>query len=184
MTRLVAVFASTAATAAAAPVARAHAAPVRGPGAALCTSPKSIDPTGHAIEAEGVSLRIPRGYTISGSGGDYRVYSAGQRHIGVEWGRGPGEIESGGTLQSISECRTVIDGRIVAISMFSWTRIDEAMAPSGDAGTKFLVVARFPSVEGSHAVSVWIFTPFRGDAMQFRQVFWTVSFPSAPGEKR
>ncbi|HEX6534197.1 MAG TPA: hypothetical protein VF041_06345 [Gemmatimonadaceae bacterium] len=148
----------------------------------LCTPPESVDAKWHPAEAEGVSFRIPKGYTISQSGADFRVYSAGQRHIGIEWGRGPGEIESGGELNPISECRTTIDGRIVTISLFHWTRIDQAMAPSGDAGTKYLLVARFPAVQGSHAVSLWVFTPYRGDAMQFRRVFWTVEFPAAtPG---
>lgn len=166
-----------AAIAATAPGVRTERAPARGPGNTLCTKPKTLDATWHPMEAEGVTFRIPKGFTIGASGPDYQVYSAGQRHIGIEWGRGPGEIETGGSLDPISECRAVIDGRIVDITLFSWTRIDAPMAPSGDAGTKFLLVARFPSVTSSHAVSLWVFTPYRTDATRYRQLFWTVSFP-------
>ena len=132
----------------------------------ICAAPKLQTDKWHSIsEAGGLTVLLPPGYAARGSrpvsdrgssalgfasaqattndadhnSPDSHFYYQGQhRIIGVGSGAGPSMFNtSGGQMNQMGDCETTIAGRRVEISLYNWSVEDNAMAPSGDAGTHY-----------------------------------------------
>ena len=153
----------------------------------MCSPPKMKTDKWHSISAPaGMTLMIPQGYALRGSGAsasvgfeDARVYWSGEhRYIAAGSGAGPSALTGGGQITQTGECEAQIAGRRTEISTYNWTNEDNSMSPSGAAGEEYLVVARFYSTGSMRESFIAFKTNIQSDVSSMRQVFWTASFGS------
>jgi hypothetical protein len=151
----------------------------------MCSAPKMHTEKWHQLsEIAGVSLLIPSGYVARGGTASAQYYYSGEHRL-IAVGNGPGPSmlsEPGGIMTQMSTCETVIAGRRVSITVFDWVQEDAGMSPSGAAGQRYLVVARF-FVTGAHPEAFVAYrTNIQSDVGPFRQLFWTASFDAPAGQ--
>lgn len=148
----------------------------------LCSAPAPDLARWSDASTGAVQFKLPPRFILSSSVPDGRIYRSGSRIIGVARGTEPTFLSGDATATVQSRCTAVIDGRPVEIAAMRVTLADTAMAPSGNAGTKFVALAQWIGASGGRDVSVWIYTPYSGDMMSLRQLFWTVRFDSPAGQ--
>ncbi|HEV7703949.1 MAG TPA: hypothetical protein VGO46_06630 [Gemmatimonadaceae bacterium] len=177
----------------------------------ICSAPKMQTEKWRPIsEAGGLTMLLPPGYaargnqTVSDRGSsslgfasaqsttnmsdhnsaDSHFYYQGQhRIIGVGSGSGPSMLTtSGAQMNPMGDCETTIAGRRVEISMYNWNTEDNAMAPSGDAGTHYRAVARFYTSGTQREVFISFQSNIQSDVSAGRQIFWTANFGGAPAQ--
>lgn len=156
--------------------------PRRGQGSApsLCDPPAADLSRWTEVSIGAVRLAVPPRFNLFSSAVDARLYRAGSRTIGVARGTSPTLFSGDETATVESRCTTVIGGRPVEIAALRVTLADASMAPTGNAGTKFVALAQWIGASDGRDVSVWLYTPYRGDIMALRQLFWTVRLDAAP----
>lgn len=144
-----------------------------------CTPVKKPATNWHDVQAVGLTIQIPKGFALTTAHASSSLFNSGQRTIGIGRNMGSAMIATGGTLSLVTECHAIIADRPVLISVYSVFYEDAPMAPTGEAGTKYLAIAEFPATAHTSAISVWLFSPYRSDAVQLRQIFWSARFPSS-----
>jgi hypothetical protein len=153
----------------------------------MCSQPKmKTEKWNPRSEVGGMSILIPPGFTAGGHSvfaetADSHFYLNGEhRSIAVGSGRQPAFIARAEDVSEESECETVIGGRRVTITKFRWVQEDAVLSASGNAGSQFIVVARFYAVGALREVFVAFASSAPSDFGYYRQLFWTVSFGGAP----
>jgi hypothetical protein len=153
----------------------------------MCIQPKmKTDKWQSRAEVGGMTILIPPGFTAGGHSvfaetADSHFYFNGEhRSIAVGSGRQPAFIARANDVSEESECETVIAGRRVTLTKFKWVQEDRVLSASGNAGSQFIVVARFYAVGALREVFVAFASGAPSDFNYFRQLFWTVSFLGAP----
>ena len=146
----------------------------------LCSEPKTkTDKWQTRQEAAGMTLLVPPGFVTRGGEGDTHFYVSGEhRSITVGLGTGMGLLRYPDVGET-GECETVIAGRRVTLTSFHWVVEDPLLSASGNAGPHFALVARYYSGGGLREQFVGLISNSSSDLKYFRQLFWTVSFPSS-----
>jgi len=151
----------------------------------MCSQPKMKTDKWHSISAPaGMTLMIPQGYVVRGNGSgtmrdmaDARFFWSGEhRWIAVGSGAGPSALTWGSGANRTDDCETQIAGRRVEISKYEWTNEDGGMSPSGNAGGRYVAVARFFSTASQRESFIAYQTNIQSDVSSMRQLFWTASF--------
>jgi hypothetical protein len=153
----------------------------------MCSQPKmKTDKWNSRSEVGGMTILIPPGFGASGhsvfaeTADSHFYYNGEHRSIAIGSGRQPAFIARANDVSEESECETVIGGRRVTLTKFRWVQEDRVLSASGNAGSQFIVVARFYATGALREVFVAFASGIPSDFGFYRQLFWTVSFPGAP----
>jgi hypothetical protein len=146
----------------------------------LCAPPAKLDTAKwRAMKGpEGMEYRMPPGYVISGSSAIYSYYRNGHKGIGAALGDGPSVLSQGYRISQRSGCTTVIAGRPAQLAVLELFVEDAPLSASGEAGSHYVIVARWMPTAGQSEVSLWFESQIRSDLATMRQLFWTASFPA------
>jgi hypothetical protein len=155
----------------------------------LCSAPTMKTDKWHSTtEVGGMTVLLPpgfvaRGIATGGVGADSHGYFSGtHRFILIGSGSGPSNMSgTGAALLQTADCETVISGRRVELTSFTWTEEDDRMSPSGQAGPQYMAVARFFATGAQREVYVAFKSNIQSDIGSNRQIFWTISFPGFAG---
>jgi hypothetical protein len=139
----------------------------------LCAPPPDTTESWKLVQAPGIAMRLPPGYTQYSRNDQGVTYSTGNRTIGFGLGNGPDEVSSRGQLFLLDVCNTTIGGRPVTIRVLHFTKYDPPQAPSGDAGPRYLAVARWQAIEALPGVAAYILSPDRNDLGRLKAVFYS-----------
>jgi hypothetical protein len=152
----------------------------------MCAAPKmKTEKWQLRSEVGGMTLLLPPGFTAGGHSyyletADSHFYQSGEhRSIAVGSGRGPAFVGHNSSISEESECETVIADRRVNITKYRWVIEDPTLSASGQAGSRFLVVARFYAQGEMREVYVSFESNSPSDFNFYRGLFWTVSFEGA-----
>jgi hypothetical protein len=156
----------------------------------LCSTPTMKTEKWHSVsEVGGMTVMLPPGFVARGiitgsSNADSHGYFSGtHRYILIGSGSGPSALSSTtAALLQTADCNTILNGRRVELSSYTWTVEDARMSPSGDAGPQYMAVARFFATGTQREVYVAFKSNIQSDIGSNRQLFWTVSFPGSAGD--
>ncbi len=150
----------------------------------LCTPPNDSVPKWHAKQAvPGITVRIPPGLSLVRSGASFQRYQGGRRSFGVSIGEGAGDLARLSELSQIDFCQAVIQDRPVQITTYTYVQEDAAMNPTGQAGSWYVAIARWPAVAGQPTVTLWMESNLKSDLMTLRPYFFTVQLPALTAAK-
>jgi hypothetical protein len=146
----------------------------------MCSQPQmKTDKWQTRQEAAGMTLLVPPGFVTRGGEGDTHYYVSGE-HRSITVGLGTGmALLSYPDIGETGECETVIAGRRVSLTTYHWVVEDPVLSASGNAGPHFALVARYYASGGLREQFVGMISNSSSDLKYFRQLFWTVSFPSS-----
>jgi hypothetical protein len=138
-------------------------------------------------EVGGMTILLPPGFGSGGIGsstgteesGAHYYHNGEHRLLILGFGSGLQSILRDPDVTEKSECETVIGGRRVLITVYNWVNEDRALSASGNAGARFLSVARYYATGSSPAVFVAFISNVPYEVMSFKPIFWTVSFGEA-----
>jgi hypothetical protein len=141
----------------------------------ICSAPTTNTEKWHRTKpVDGLSLLLPPGVGVNGLGG-------GRRAVDQGMGPGPSMLTSrGAQMSQMADCQININGRNVEITTYTWIVEDDAMAPSGQAGSWFRSVARFLPTGSQREMYVLFQSKMQGDLMAYRGIFWSAQFEGAP----
>jgi hypothetical protein len=80
----------------------------------------------------------------------------------------------------LSACGTTINGRRVEITLTSWTLQDRSASDASNAGSYYLIVARYLPSGAQREMFISFQTDNRSEIAQYRQIFWTATFDGSP----
>ncbi|HMA02610.1 MAG TPA: hypothetical protein VKP02_09585, partial [Gemmatimonadaceae bacterium] len=124
------------------------------------------------------------GHSVFAETQDSHFYHSGEhRDIAVGSGRGPAFVSHSSDVTEEGECETVIAGRRVTITKYRWVNEDALLSASGNAGSQFMVVARFYAEAALREVFVAFSSNAPSDFNYYRGLFWTVTFSGPPGSQ-
>jgi hypothetical protein len=86
----------------------------------------------------------------------------------------------GSSMTQISSCQATINGRSVEITFSSITSPDRSASDASNAGTLYRIAARFLAPAAQDEMFIVFESDVRSEIADYRQLFWTVSFDSAP----
>ena len=96
-------------------------------------------------------------------------------------GGSPGmAADEGFSTTQISSCQATINGRSVEITFSSVTSPDRSASDASNAGTLYRIAARFLAPAARDEIFIVFESDVRSEIADYRQIFWTVSFDSAP----
>jgi hypothetical protein len=155
----------------------------------LCSAPTLKTDKWHSTtEVGGMTLMLPPGFVARGmatgtNNADTHGYFSGtHRFIMIGSGSGPSNLTMGGAeLLQTADCETVLGGRRVELTSYTWTGEDNRMSPSGQAGPQYMAVARFFATGAQREVYIAFKSNIQSDIGSNRQLFWTVAFPGFAG---
>jgi hypothetical protein len=173
----------------------------------MCTLPHDDTVKWTPVVLQALGLRVPNSYHLTRtSAGTAASYRAGSRAIGLQIGdagievpetfyRTASILSSGNTGDQDfafsdrisfdhtmqSACNTMIAGRPVDITTYSWEKHAGPLTTSLGEGKFYLAIARWGAGDGLPTSYIWINSNYKSDLMSLRQVFWTAHFAGFVG---
>jgi len=139
----------------------------------LCVPPPDTISKWKMVPGPGMSMRMPPGFNQYFRSDQVVLYATGWKMIGFGLGEGPDDLSTKGALDLLDACTTEIGGRPVTIKALHITLYDRMFAPTGNAGPRYVAVARWQTFGEHPTVSAYIISRDRLDLRRLKDVFYS-----------